>query len=144
MGSFKRASLMELLRYVSSNSISLLTVTQPLSFDEEVKDTLRQISDTEALCHILCYIFIFPFIFIHSHSFPLFISIFRYSFSFSMHSLVLRLLHPCLWTPLHAMGSVHLTCPSSRWFWTHHMYCFTVPAVCPSYHFIRSTVHYHM
>jgi len=49
MGSFERASLMDLLRYVSSNSISLLTVAQPLSFDEEVEDTLQQISDAKAL-----------------------------------------------------------------------------------------------
>ena len=49
MGYLKRVVLMVLLRYASSNSISLLTVTQPLSFDEEVNNTYQLILDTAAL-----------------------------------------------------------------------------------------------
>jgi len=84
---------------------------------------------------------------IHFHSFPfiptihfhflLFISLLR---AFSS----LGLLCPCLQTPLRATGSIHLTCPCSRSLQTHHVYCFTVLAVHPSYYFIQSSVRYHM
>ena len=84
---------------------------------------------------------------IHFHSSP-FIPIVHFHFPLFIFLLCafsgLRLLHPCLWTPLCATGSVHLTCPHSRSFRTHHVYCFTVLAVHPSYHFIRSSVCYHM
>jgi len=85
-----------------------------------------------------------------SHSFSFVPIQFRCSFPFSVIIYLLRafsslgLLRPCLRTPLRATGSVHLTCPSSRSFRTHHMYCFTAPAVRPTYHFIWSSVRYHM
>jgi len=85
-----------------------------------------------------------------SHSFSFVPIQFRCSFPFSVIIYLLRafsglgLLRPCLRTPLRATGSIHLTCPSSRSFRTHHVYCFTAPAVHPSYHFIRSSVRYHM
>jgi len=80
-----------------------------------------------SLIHFPIHFHLFPFIsIVHFHS-PLSILL-LHTFS------GLRLLHPCLWTPLHALASMHLMCLSSRPFWTYPMcYCFTVPAVHLSY-----------
>jgi len=85
------------------------------------------VSHPMSLLHFPIHFQLFPFIsIVHFHS-PLFILL-LHTFS------GLRLLCPCLQTPLCASASVHLMCLSSRPFQTHPMcYCFTVLAVHLSY-----------